>query len=862
MRSTLRLLSLALRSLMARRSRTLLTLFGIVLGVAVILAINITNLSTLDSLTSVFSQAAGSANLVVLSSTESDEGFKERIRGTILGIPGVQEAVPSLQTQAVLADRSLGERDANFFGGVDAVLVLYGIDPTLDPQVRDYEIVAGGFLPPALDVYEVVLVESFAADQGIGVGDDLGILTPKGIEIVRVAGLMSKEGAGQLNNGLFGVMPLEAAQEIFGRGGSLDQVDILVEPDWAGEEALDVLKEILQERLGAAYMVTYPATQGKRVIQMLDVYQMGLTFFSAIAIFVGAFLIYNAFTMTVVERTREIGMLRAVGMTRRQVIRQILTEASILGIAGCAMGVGVGIALSRGLIRLMEFLLAQEVREVRIPQDGLAISVVVGLAVTMVASVLPAIQAGKVSPLEALRIRGNTPEVGSVRRRWPWGLALVAVSVAVFLVPVPAAYQFWVSNICVVAMSVGVSFLVPVIILPWERVVRPLMRAVYGSEGRLGATNIQRAIHRTTLTVMALMVGIAMLYSIQALTQSFERDVQAWIDGYIGGDLYVYSSEPLRSDFGRRLEAVDGVTAVAPMRRFDVQVMAPDGREQTLAFMAVDPASYQRVTSFVFAADQGDPEQLMDQLAAGDSVFISTVVADKYDLEPGDTLQIETRRGQRAFRVAAVVVDFWDRGLVIEGSWKDMRRYFGLDDVSAFQVKVEPDYPRQDVRERIDGLYGRGRHLTIESNEAMKEEALEITSQAFSMFDVMAAIAVIVAALGVVNTLTMNVMERTQEIGMLRGVGMTRRQVSKMILAEAGMIGIIGGVLGILFGLFQSRLFVLGANRTQGYQLGHVLPVEGLVIGLLIALVVSQLAAVWPARRASTLRIIEAIQYE
>jgi putative ABC transport system permease protein len=856
--------SLALRSLRTRPSRTLLTMSGIILGVAVILAISVTNLSALESLKSVFTGASGKAHLVITSSTTDGEGFGEDVLRRTVNVPGVKAAVPSLQVQALLADDVLpAQMEMSFLGAVTGGLTLYGIDPSLDSQVREYNIVEGQFLPPDWDVYEVVLGKDYADDKDIRVGQDLRILTSDGVERLRVVGLMSKEGAGQLNNGTFGVVPLRAAQEIFSRVGDLDQIDIVATPQAASGAELDKLKEALHERLGDEFTVTYPAMQGKRVIQMLDVYQMGLNFFSAIALFVGAFLIYNAFSMTVVERTREIGMLRAVGMTQRQVMRQILTEAGILGTVGSALGVGAGILLSHGLIRMMEFLLAQEVKEIHIPLNGLIISVLVGICVTLIAAAIPARQASRISPVEALRIRGSSHEGWIIRRGWALGSGLVCASFLIlFYSPFSSEAQILLSSPALLGLFAGATLLIPITVGAAERVARPAVRRIYGGEGRLGSSNVQRAKMRTALTVAALMVGVAMLLSIQALTDAFQHDIQDWMDGYIGGDLYVYSSLPMRIDFGERLEAVEGVAGVTPTRYLYVKRLKSDGETEDLAFMAADPSSYQGVTSFMFAANQGDPDQLMDRLAMGDTVFISTVLSEKYGLTQGDTISLETRRGQRDFEIAAVVVDFYDQGMIIEGSWKDMRRYFRLYDASSFQIKVEPGYSLDEVEARIDRLYGERRHLTVLSNEAIRAQALNLTSQAFSLFDVLALIGVIVAALGVINTLSMNVLERIQEIGMLRGVGMTRWQVSKMILAEAGMMGLIGGVFGISLGLLQSRLFLTAANSFQGYELSYVLPTQGIGVGFLIALVVSQLAAIWPAQRAARISIIEAIQFE
>ncbi len=855
---------LAIRSLRARPTRTLVTMFSVVLGVAVILAINITNFSTLDSITTLFSEASGKAHLVVTSSSASSQGFPEDVLSRIATVPGVKTAIPSLQVQTLLADEvPPSQMGISFFGAVAGGLTIYGIDPSLDPQAREYKIVTGQFLPPDLEAYDIVLVKDYADEKKVQVGRDLKILTSEGVQTLRVVGLMSKEGPGQLNNGAFGIIPLRAAQEIFSRLGDLDQIDIVAMPQAASGAELDNLKATLQARLGEKYSVIYPAAQSKRVTQMLDTYQMGLQFFSVIALFVGAFLIYNTFSMTVVERTREIGMLRTVGMTRRQVIGQILTEASILGVMGAALGVGAGILLSQGLIKATESLLAQELRQIHVPLDGLATSVLVGVCVTLVAAAIPAWQAGRISPLEALRIRGNPRESWIVRRGWLLGVALLCISY-IFLNSdlLPPAIQYRLGGLAVFTLFVGATLLVPITIAPWERVARPWVRWIYGSEGRLGSSNIQRAKLRTALTVAALMVGVAMILGIRGMTNAFEHDIRSWIEAYVGGDLYIHSSLPMRLDLGRRLEAVEGVAAVTPVRYFDVQRLKPNGGDETLAFMAVDPLSYQRVASFVFTANQGAPEHLLDRLAMGDAVFISSVLSEKYGLKQGDAIRLKTSRGERDFAVVAAVVDFYNQGLVIQGSWQDMRRYFGLNDVSMFLLKAQPGYSLDDVQDQIDRLYGQRNHLTIDSNRALKTRALRLTAQTFSLFDVLALIGMIVAALGVINTLTMSVLERTREIGMLRSLGMTRRQVSKMILAEAGMIGFIGGAFGLLFGLLMSRLSLMAITAAQGYELTYVLPTQGILVSLLIALVVSQLAAIWPARRAAGIRIVEAIQFE
>jgi len=853
---------LTLRSLRARPLRVVLSMFGILIGVAGILAIGIANQAAMDSITRLFEDTSGKADLMVTSSG-SDSGFSETVQRSVLGVAGVQSALPVVRAQTALAsDAVQNELGLSFFGTESGGLLLYGVDPLGEPQVRDYTLTAGRFLSGEDDAYELVLVENYAADEEIEVGDRVGILTPNGVEKLRVVGLMAREGPGQTNNGVFGVLPVQAAQQLFDRQGEIDQLDLVLEQKESSQ--VEHIYQTLQKRLGAGYSVTYPAGQGQRMTQMLSNYQIGLNFLSGIALFVGAFLIYNAFAMTVVERTREFGMLRAIGMTRRQITRQMLVEALVLGVTGSLLGVLVGIAGARGLVGMMGTLLGSPIdADLGIPVGTLAVSLVVGIGVTLVAAALPSIQAGRISPIAALRIRGVARDGWILRHGWKLGTALLAVSTALLIWnPFADDPMFRAGSMVVFAMFTGITLVIPAMVDAWERLTRPLMAAVYGASGALGSRNIQRSRSRTTLTVGALLIGVAMILVVRGMTGSFAADLRVWIEAYLGGDLYIHSTVPLRADIARQISAVDGVSAVAPIRYQPTEMRLPDGSYETITYMAIDPAAYTRVTSFVFSDSRADQKAALNRLATGDALFISSVLAEKYGWQPGDQVTLKTRSGAHAFTVAAVVVDFFNQGLVVTGNWNDLRRYFRSNEASTILVRVSDGQSASAVQADIDGQYGKRYRLSMDSNESIRARIFTLMDQAFSMFDVLAILSVVVASLGVVNTLTMNVIERTREIGMLRATGMTRRQVILMVMAEAGLMGMIGGLLGLVFGVLLSRIFLTGMTAMSGYRLDFVMPLGGILTGLVVALVVSQLAAFPPARRAARTNVLEAIQYE
>lgn len=855
---------LTFRSIRTRSLRFFLSAFGIILGVAGMLAIRATNQAALGSIATLFQNTSGLAKLTVTSASTDEKSFAEKITGSVEKIEGVGVASPIVRVQTDLADHASSQQiNIGLFGTGGGGLLLYGVDPARERLTREYQLVQGRFLSENLKKREVVLVESYARDEKIKIGDVIEIVTPSKTDELTVIGLIAREGPGQTNNGSFGVLPLQAAQEIFERGDEIDQVDIVPLDDNVTTSELAGLRASLQDRLGKNYSVTYPAGQGQRMTQMLQNYQIGLNFMSGIALFVGAFLIYNAFAMTVIERTREFGMLRTIGMTRVQVMGQVLVEAAILGFAGAGLGVVLGILMARGLTRMMEVIINQRIGTVHFTSADVLFSLLLGIGVTFLAACLPAIQAGRISPMEALRVRGKARESWLIRRGWIPGLILLSGSIVILIAnPFPYDVQFRMGSMTVFGLFTGATLLIPVTVSVWERLARPLLKGIFGVGGNLGSRNVSRSRLRTTLTVAALMVGVAMVIMVRGMTESFAGDLRTWIQAYLGGDIYVTSTVRLREDVGRRIQAVSGVHAVTPIRYFGVEWRTPAGKTENLTFMALDVQAYTRVTNFVFSGAQIDAEQAVRKLAEGQTVFISSVLAEKYNLAIGDSIDLKTRSGYAQFEVAGVVVDFYNQGLVVQGSWKTMQHYFNLRDASVFLIKVREGESVGNVRALIDSLYGKRYHLNLISNESIRGRVVTLMDQAFSMFDVMALISIVVGSLGVINTLTMSVIERTQEIGMLRAIGTTRGQVLRMVLAEAGLMGVIGGVLGLATGIILARILFIGMTTMSGYRLTFSLPLSGMVVSLVIALVVSQLSAIPPAVRAARVRIMEALQYE
>lgn len=859
---------LAQRNMRTRWGRTLLTLLGIVLGVAVVLAIQMTNQSTLDSIRQVFDQATGQASLVVVPANRGADKLEEETLFRAEKFQGVLAAAPSVRVQTLLASEAKSWQIAFSINGIAAgnLLVLYGVDPDLDTQVRVYKLAAGRM--PLSDEYEAILPEKYATEKKLAIGDELEILTPSGRDSLEIVGLLADEGVALLNDGVVTFAPIQVVQDLFAMGSGMDEIGLRLENAISEDPAaLESFKDRLNERLGRDAEVIYPAGRGQLVSQMMATYQLGLSFFSVIAVFVGAFLIYNTFSMTIVERTREIGMLRSIGMPRRGIIQMVLAEAILLSSVGSLLGIGAGIVLARGLMQLVSEVIIPVENLARVPLEGLVQSLGVGVGVTLGAALIPATQAARISPLAALRVR--TRSIERVRAAvWLSGLALLIVGrITLYHITWPTEIRFTVGSTSILLILLGATLTVALASGWLERLARPLATVLYGREGALGSANVRRSVSRTALTVASLMVALTMIISINSLAYSFKEDMTAWIVNALGGDLYVRSPIVMRESFGRQLASVDGVQVVTPTRIILVRAAQRSvPRDQSvgdaIVLNAIEPSTFRQISDMEFAAGQGNTQANWQRLEQGDAVFISNVVADRYQLDQGDTLYLLTRRGEKGFYIAGIVMDFTGQGLVIYSTYLVLQRWFGETGADRFTIKTAQGSSVAVVAEEIEGRYQKRRNISVQTTEEFKDNILNLMDRSFRLFDVLNLIGVIIGALGVINTLTMNVMERQREIGGLRSLGMTRRQVLRMVLAEAQALGIMGGIYGLGFGYAIAHVLILGTNLMIGYDLVFLFTAQPYIIGALIALVIVQMAAIYPARRAAHINIVEAIKHE
>ncbi len=841
----MRLSSLAWRNLAARRARTLLTTAGVALGVAVILATSIANASTVSAFGVMIDSITGKADFLINGA--SSGGFDEDRLELVRRVAGVADAVPGISKQTSLIIKG-DTQDVRFAG----------IDPRIDRKLRKYTLKNGRWLRPS--EAGALIPEQFAQEHSLVLGDKVAVAERGRRHTFKVVGLLKNEGAGRFMGGRVVFIPLERAQKVFQLEGQLTFMDVRVEEG----RSVGAVSRAVAGRLGDRFTIERPEKRSEAISQMLRGLRVGLSFFGAIAMFVGGFLVYNTFAMVVLEQTRELGIIRSMGATRAQITALILTQAAVVGVIGSIIGLVGGVGLARFLLLFVSDTVQLPIRDLSVPPVGLIVAIAVGLLVTLAAAAQPAIMAGKVSPLAAIRIRGRESSGRLGLLRVLAGVAVVGLGayvsfmpggrelgrLAPWSVPIHAGGDF--------CLLLGAALLSPSFIAPLGYILAQPARVIFGETGKLAAANLRRNRGRTAATASAIMITLAMLLSVGGMTISFRQSVEEWVDKSMGADVYVSGpSTDVTYDKSyagklRRIEGVSDMTVVGytSVRAGDANVL----------WRAIEPQSYRRFASMQVV--EGRKDAAWKKLRRQRHVFISTVMANSRDLSVGDRVTVATKEGKTQFTVAGVIVDFGgEMGELMVGSRRDFKKYFGITDISAFRLKVEPGAEPAVVAGRIERKF-KNMNFNVNDVQEFKEMVDEQVNKSFAVFTVLILLAAIVAMISVFNTLMMNILERRREIGVLRAVGATRGQIGLISLIEAGITGAIGGLFGLIVGGYLAADIVKNMRSLTGYEISFVFPAETTAVALVVALLFSVVAAAYPARRAASLNISQAIQYE
>ena len=847
--------SVALRNLWARKLRTLLTSLAVVLGVMMVTGTYVLTDTIDQSFDKVFEQsnsgidAVVSAKETVDTDDSQEQAFNAGILEQVQDVEGVEEAEGGVfDPQVYVLDK-----DGDPIGGNGAPT--FGASIGADRfDALDYP---EGRKPAAAD--EVVIDKQTANRADYEVGDTIraiGKEDAKEYELVGIATLGDVDSFGGASIALF---TLEEAQRVTRKEGMFDQISVAAAPGVTPEQLARNLEEALPGSVEAQTGDENTEGQKDDVGEFISILKTALLIFSGVSLFVAAFLIFNTFSITVAQRTREFSMLRTIGASRRQLVRTVVVEAAAIGLLASVLGLIAGIGFAPAINALFQAL------EIDLPNEGTVVAVrtivlafVLGIGLTVLASLIPAMRITRVPPVTGLREGAVLETPKSHRTRSAVATVLTAIGVLAMLLGVFGALspgELWV-GVGAAAVFLGVALLSPRLVGPMAAFVgRPLER-FRGVSGRLARENAVRNPGRTASTAAALMIGLALVSFVAIFAAGLNSSITAAFDKTIRADLIVTNTDGFSDISAGVADAVndlDGVEVASPVRFPQANTAGDEGGYMTL----VD-------------VDTAEPVLTLDWKEGDDSVLAGlgrtdAVIDEKWGREKnfdvGDKFKTETASGETlTYTVRGTFVDRADYNGDFVASDVTAAAYGEPNSVGQVLLKLEDGADTEAVRDEIKTLAD-DRFPTIEAKdkEEFKDFVGDQVNQLLGVVYALLALAVIVSLFGIVNTLALSIHERTRELGLIRAVGMSRRQVRRIIRYEAvitALIGaVLGSVLGVLFAVIMSRPLA-----DEGFTLS--IPVGTLIFLLVLAIVAGVIAAIGPARRASRLDVLDALAYE
>ena len=839
------------RYIISRPWQTALSVLGITLGVAIVVAIDLGNQSAKHAFSLSSDAVSGKATHRIIG---GPGGLPEDVYRVLRVELGIRASAPVVEGYAYLPEET-------HHGGA---LRLLGIDPLADSQFRPYTRSSpqvGRANAPVRNVASLLVTPNSALvsvetakELGLQAGDSVNLRISDKPHMVKIAGLITPHNSlssETLKNLV--ITDISTAQELIENEGRLSHIDLIVSSDENGDESLARIRRVLP----AEATLVSSATRSETIEELTSSFDDNLFVISLLGLIVGAFLIYNAMAFSVVQRRPVIGALRALGVTRQQIFALVLSEALVIGLVSSVMGVLLGIVIGRGILNIItqtitDLFFVVSVQELSIPVWSLVKGALLGLFATLAAAFVPALEATGVSARETLsrshleeRFRGAVPLASAA------GIALAAIGVALILIPAKSLILAFTG---IGALVLGYAMLTPACVILFSKALTSPMRAIFGAMGAMAARGIAASISRTAVAIAALAVAISITISIDTMVQSFRGTVVQWLDNSLGSDLYISPTSfnsrggatGLSPQFVERIRAVDAVASVRTVR--NARVNSPSGEVELLAF-DTSYDGFVRYNSF----KEGSPALIWDDLQSGDAVAVSEPYAYHNDKSIGSTIRLHTSEGEREFRIAGIYYDYRNsaNGKVMM-SISAYNRYWNDVNVTGIGVTAADGVAVSDLNTAISRAIGNAAEVEIRSNAELKAAALEVFERSFAITSVVHALSIAVAFVGVLSALMAMQMERSTEFGTLRAIGFTPKQVWLMFTSQTGMMGIAAGLLAVPLGLIQGAVLIFVVNRRSfGWSMDMEIYPMMLAQAVVIAAAAALLASVYPAFRMS-----------
>ena len=830
---------LMVRPLRQERLRTTLTVLAVALGVAAVLAIELAGQAAAGSFRSSLETLTGTFNLEVSASG----GVPPEVFTRLATLPY------SLKIAARIEDYGVID------GAVRRTVPIIGID-----------LISGGAMETSVREGEARAFSDTGVNQSVWLSSHLGYKSGDRVRLLINDTASDFTVRGVLNNlnGDAVLMDIAPATRLFRRGGRLDRILIQTPPS----RSIEDWETLLRQSLPVGVAIARQGAQTDENRRMLESFRWNLRVLSYVSLAVGAFLIYNTISVSIVRRRFEIGILRALGTPRAGILAGILAEACCFGVLGGMVGIVLGRVMSEGAVKLVASTVASlyfssQPAPISLTWEIALLGIAMGVGISLISALAPAWEASRVAPVEAMA-RGRREHEVRIHR---WRSAAAAVIIAGIAwicsrqgpVNGKPVYGYLSALLSIAACALTI----PMLVSSLSAISTGVSRRVFGVEALLATRSLAGSLRRTSVLVGALSTAIAVLTAVGIMVGSFRETVVLWMDDILQADLFLSPAVPagadrhptLSAEIPVKLAQLPQVEAIDQLRTYEIRY---DGLPATVG--GVDARIRQRrISSFLSGATA---RQVFQQLIGNDAVIVSEPFANKHGVRAGDFLKLGLGGKVGSFRVVDIYYDYSSESGVILMDRGTLLRYLPSNDPTNIAVYLKPGVSLQQGQEAVERVIG-GRRIAVMRNRTLRDQAIQVFDRTFAITYVLEALAVFVAVTGVGGALLALVIDRRREFGLLRFLGAADRQIRGIILFEAGLLGIFANIAGVTLGLILSQLLIHVINKQSfGWTIQFHWPVLVLLSALSIVYAATVLSALYPARIAMRLIPIEVIHEE
>jgi putative ABC transport system permease protein len=837
-------LRLMLRPLRRETLRTMLTILAVALGVAVVVAIDLAGQAAAGSFHSSLESLAGKNDLQL----NATGGLDQNLLGRLAQLPYAFDFSPRITDFASI-------------DGKGEALPFIGLDLIGHPGKQQME--NNGLSGQARDLNSGNPIW-VGKQLGLHTGQQVRLLINDRLHVFTVRGVL-QHSKGEIGEDTAIVADIGLAQQVTGKPGKLDDIDVRIPP----VHSLTYWKDYLRKQLPASVNIDTEGSRTDENRKMLAAFRWNLHVLSYIALIVGAFLIYNTIAVSVVRRRNEIGIVRALGMTRNAITQGFLAEALFYGCVGSVIGLFLGRLLAIGAVQLVgntvqALYVSSQPAPTEFSFGGIVTGLAIGIGVSVLAALAPALEAARLPPIEAMA-RGREEYLTRVRSRRTVYLALLLFALAGICSEMPAIDGQPILAYLAAILLVGATALaIPNLVTMTESLTSRLVSKLFDVEALLALRGLRASLGRTSIMTAALATAIAMTASVGIMVGSFRETVWLWMNNQLKADFYLRPAGSAAADRHPTMsasipDAIERLPGVETVDRFRVYPIFYQGLPASLGGDEISRRHVSAATNFLPGEDR---DAILRKLPTGNYAMVSEPFANKHHVHVGDVLRLSLAGAARPFQVLGIYYDYsTERGFIVVDR-NTLLKYLPDPAVSNLAVYLNPNADENQVRREIGGVIA-GRAVLVFTNRKLRSEAIAIFDRSFRITYALEAVAVTVAVLGIAGALLALVIDRRREFALLRFLGAAQGQIRRIILCEAGLLGLLATAAGLVLGTLLSLILVFVINKQSfGWTIQFHWPIGLLAAALAGIYVATVLAGLYPARTAMRMNPIEVIHEE